>query len=107
MAFMNEYVPENGKVSVKVVVATRKEMIAAFEETCECFLCQSELMADEKMYYIPVLDVVYCKRCFDFWLSTAVTYKVDLPKEKRNLDKIIDKFKEIGCLDEDWNWGQE
>lgn len=107
MAFVNEYMPANGKVSVKVVVATRKEMIAAFEEPCVCHLCSEEVMPDERMYYIPVLDALYCKRCFDFWLSVATTYKVDIPVEKKNLKSIIEKMEEMGCLDDDWNWGQE
>lgn len=91
-------VPQSKKgESYKVVCATRKEFIAIYDDECKCFLCDDDCDLDEKMYYIPVLDVIYCKRCYELWVVSAQYFKVDKPIETKRLNAIMDKFKELDC----------
>lgn len=85
----------------KVVVATRKEFMAVFDDVCDCHLCGDDVNLDGIMYYIPVLDVVYCPRCYELWCVSAQYFKVDKPIEDKNLKKVVEKFEELGCWDED------
>lgn len=84
----------------KVVVATRKELMAVRDDICECHLCGDDVDLDVEMYYIPVLDVVYCQRCYELWCISAQYFKVDKPIEDKNLKKVVDKFIDLGCWDE-------
>lgn len=95
---LNNSVPgTNSEKSYKVVIGTRKEFMAAFENGGRCHLCNDELMLDDTMYYIPVLDVVYCYRCYSLWNSSVQYFKVDKPIENSRLMNIMEKFKDIGC----------
>lgn len=87
----------NGENWYKVIIATRKEFMAVRDDVCECHLCGDGVNLDEEMYYIPVLDVVYCHRCYELWCLSAQFYKVDKPIEQRNLDVITKKFEELDC----------
>lgn len=90
----------NSKDCYKVVVATRKEFVAVMDGLCECHLCGDECPFDEEMYYIPVLNVVYCKRCYELWCMSAKFYKVDKPLEEKNLAPMRDTFMDIGCWED-------
>ena len=85
----------------KIVVCTRKEYMAYSETFGNCHLCGDEVCLDDNMYYIPVLDVVYCERCYKLWAISATFYKVDKDIEDKNLSKIKNKFEEMGCWYED------
>ena len=84
----------------KIVACTRREWMAYSETFGDCHLCGDEVYLDDLMYYIPVLNVAYCERCYKLWATSAMFYKVDLKIETENLQKIKRAFKEMGCWDE-------
>lgn len=90
----------NNKQWYTVVMATRKEFMAVREEMCDCHLCNDSLGLDSTMYYIPVLDVVYCPRCYELWCVSATYFKVDKPVEDKNLAIIKSKFEELDCWED-------
>lgn len=96
----NFVVQGNQSNQYKVVIATRKEFFAVRDDICDCHLCGDEVDLDDEMYYIPVLDVVYCRRCYELWCISVQYFKVDKPIEDKNLKNIVEKFEELGCWDE-------
>lgn len=50
-------------------------------------VCDSCLKNDcAKGYYIAVLNMWYCKKCYERWLKTAVNYPEDKAVEDRNFN---------------------
>lgn len=47
-----------------------------------CDNCNSSEHSDE-WYYIPVLNRVFCKKCFEHWNKTATYYEEDAEYERR------------------------
>ena len=88
------------KNNFKILQLTRKEYIACTDDFGTCHLCGDECQLDETMYYLPILDIVYCSRCFALWLVSAKHYKVDEKIEEKNLEKLTNKLKDMGVLEQ-------
>ena len=96
--------------SYKVVACTRKECIASellvsSEDVgvCgRCSLCGDEPLLDDEVYYIPLLDVVYCGRCMKLFCMSDRKYNIgDRSVEEENLKAFKEKMMEMGCWDEE------
>ena len=90
----------NGMMSV--IVATRREFIAVLDDFVFCHACESEESAFTEMYYIPVLNCIFCKNCLDLYLKTAVMYKVDRKIEKKNFERMMNRFRDLGVWENSW-----
>lgn len=88
------------KGELEIIVASRQEFVAAFDDFMQCSLCGAEEMMTEQMYYIPTIDQVYCERCFNLWQSSARYYKVDQKDVDNRLDALKTKFKAFGCWED-------
>lgn len=75
------------KKGVKVIEATRGEMVCALSE-CGCVgICDSCVLSKSGIgYYIAVLKCWYCKDCFNEWYSNAKYYPEDAEIENRNFE---------------------
>ena len=67
-----------GKIAIKLSTI---EAIGYFENFINCDLCLSN--ESPAYYYIPILDVLYCEKCYLAWAG----YKEKYTKEERNLEK--------------------
>lgn len=52
---------------------------------CICDSCNQDVLG-YKSFLIPVMNVCYCKNCFDDWKRSSSFYKEDLKAEKNNID---------------------
>ena len=83
-----------------VIVASRKEFMAATDTFANCHLCGDEVYLEDCMYYIPMLDVIYCERCYALWqASNPRYYKVDKDIEIKNFEQMKARFLTM----EDWD----
>lgn len=82
---------------IDIIVATKREFIAALDQFIPCNLCNAEESPFTDMYYIPTIDVIYCERCFDLWKQSARWYKIDKKICEERLKKLEQKFKDMGC----------
>ena len=84
-----------------IIVATRREFIAALDQYVICDLCGFDVSAVVKMYYIPSINQVYCEDCFDLWAQNAILYKkADGKVIQQNIDSLTQKFKDLGCWED-------
>lgn len=58
-----------------------------------CDSCNSLLNDDKEVYYIPVLNRVFCKDCLSSWYSVAVYYPEDKHYEDMKYDTISNYIK--------------
>ena len=79
-----------------IIKATRREFVAVLDSFVFCDLCESEESAFTEMYYIPILNQVYCEKCLNLYCESAVRYRVDKKDEERNLNRLKDKFVDLG-----------
>lgn len=79
-----------------MIKATRREFVAVLDSFVFCDLCESEETAFTNMYYIPVLNQVYCERCKNLYCESAVRYKVDDKMMNKNLNRLKEKFVDLG-----------
>ncbi len=59
-----------------------------------CDTCNNEIHSDDVCYYIPVLNRVFCNKCFDEWVKDAEYYQEDAAYEKRYFDMTKAALKE-------------
>jgi len=90
----------NGKMPV--IVATRREFIAVLDDFVFCHACESEESAFTEMYYIPILNCIFCKNCLDLYQKSAVRYKVDEKTERTNFNRMMNRFKDLGVWEGYW-----
>ena len=90
----------NGKMPI--IVATRREFIAALDSFVFCHACESEESAFTEMYYVPVLNCIFCKRCLDLYQKSAVRYKIDEKTERTNFNRMMNRFKDLGVWEGYW-----
>ena len=55
-----------------------------------CDNCNKCLNQDDYIYYIAVLNMVFCKECYDEWYEHAVHYVDDNEYEKACYDEIVE-----------------
>lgn len=85
---------ERGEVDI--IEASKREFIAILDAFVPCNLCGIEESPFTKMYYIPVIDVIYCERCMELWKKSAVWYKVDKKMCDSRIEEYKRKFKDLG-----------
>ncbi len=56
----------------------------------------NEQIAGQTCYYVPVLNQVFCKECFDKWNATAKHFSEDDNYERVHFDGIKSKLEEYG-----------
>lgn len=91
-----------------VIVGTESEfaavgfgiLISYMGRILVCDNCNEQKTVDEKWYYIPVLNRVFCKECFDNWVKSAEHYSEDDAYEKRYFDAYKDEFVKLGIWDD-------
>lgn len=49
-----------------------------------CDNCNKKVTHDEELYYVAILDFVFCKDCYNKWYKTAKYFKEDRKGEERN-----------------------
>lgn len=49
-----------------------------------CDNCNGDISEDDTCYYVSVLNMVLCKKCFEEWSEDAKWYESDAPIERRN-----------------------
>lgn len=64
-----------------------------------CDNCNAECNAGD-VYYIPVLNRVFCQDCFDEWHKTATYYPEDAPYERRYFNSIKKVLEDSGLWEE-------
>lgn len=93
-----------------VIACTRRECIASEllvsseeEGVCgRCNLCGDEPFLDDVVYYIPLLDVVYCDRCMKLFCMSERKYNIgDKKVEEQNLKIFKDKMVDMDCWEDD------
>lgn len=62
-----------------------------------CDDCNKECF-DEELYYIAVLNMIFCKKCFEDWYNKAINYPEDKKYERDNF-KIVSML--LDNLEED------
>ena len=65
------------------------------EDMC-CDNCNEDIGASETSYYISVLNMVFCKECFDHWHKTATYYPEDRAYEEKRFENVRKLFLEKG-----------
>ena len=83
-----------------IIVATRREFIAVLDDFVFCHACESEESAFTEMYYIPILDCIFCGRCLELYQKGAVVYNCDKKVSQRNYNRIQSRLKELGVWEE-------
>lgn len=83
-----------------IIAATRREFIAILDDFVFCHACESEETAFTEMYYIPVLNCIFCERCLELYRKGAVIYKFDRKESQKNYQRIESKFKDLGVWEE-------
>ena len=83
-----------------IIKATRREFIAAYRDYVFCHACQSDESAFTDMFYIPVIDCIFCKNCADLYAKSAVVYKIDQKHAHQNYAVMRQKLIDIGTWEE-------
>lgn len=65
-----------------------------------CDNCNEQING-ETCYFIPVLNRVFCKECFDHWNATAEHFSEDDSYEKVHYDGVKNKLIEIGVWEDE------
>ena len=56
-----------------------------------CLKCNKYIEGD--IYYIPVLNDVMHKECYEKWLENATRYEEDIPYEEKAFKAVADELK--------------
>lgn len=88
----------NGQMPV--IVASRREFIAVLDNFVFCNLCEKEETAFTSMYYIPILNQVYCEDCMRLYSESAVKYRVDDKTAEFFYNQMESKLKDLGVWEE-------
>lgn len=88
----------NGQMPI--IVASRREFVAVLDDFVFCNLCEKEETAFTEMYYIPVLNQVYCEDCMRLYSKSAVKYRVDDEMADSFYNKMVEKFKDLGVWED-------
>ena len=80
------------KKRFKVIKLSRREAISVcgfgfFHKTVLCDNCNKILTNDDELYYVAVLDFVFCKECYKEWYAKSKKYDEDAAYEKKHFDK--------------------
>lgn len=51
-----------------------------------CDDCNKSIKNEENVYYIPVLNRVFCKQCYEDWLNSATRYDEDINYENEHFE---------------------
>lgn len=69
------------------------EINFGFETELICDNCNKLLNDEEEVYYIPVLNRVFCKECLKDWYESATYYPEDAYYEALKYDTISNYIK--------------
>lgn len=86
---------ENNK-KFQVIKLTWREYAAATDSWGLCDAC-GQNTSEEPLFYVAVLDHVFCEMCFKAWYDTAKRYSVDMPKEQEAFIRMKHKLMDLGC----------
>jgi hypothetical protein len=84
------------KKKFQIIKMSWREYAAATDSWGLCDAC-GQNSSEEPLYYVAVLNVVFCPDCFDAWYGGAKRYSVDMPKEQANFVRMKQKMKDLGC----------
>lgn len=76
---------ENSK-GFLILEVSRERMVERLEKYGCLGICDTCLCIPEVGYYVAVLNIWFCKECFDDWYSYAVRYQEDIPIERKNYE---------------------
>lgn len=48
-----------------------------------CDNCNADLKDESLVYYVPVLNRLFCTECYKEWYATATRYDEDIPYEEK------------------------
>ena len=85
-----------------IIELSWKEYVAITDTFGQCDCC-GEYDSEMIFYYVAVVDVFFCKKCFDAYYSDAKHYEVDLQKERDNWNKTVAKLRDVGVWNENRN----
>ena len=80
----------------QVIKLTWREYVAATDTFGLCDAC-GQNSSEEPLYYVAVVDHVFCEMCFKAWYDTAKRYSVDMPKEQEAFIRMKHKLMDLGC----------
>lgn len=83
-----------------IIEATRREFIAVLDDFVFCHACESEESAFALMYYIPILNCIFCEHCLKLYQEGAIIYKSDKKVSVENYNNMKSKLKDLGVWEE-------
>ena len=86
---------ENSK-KFQVIKLTWREYVAATDSWGLADCCGQNSSEDD-LYFIAVLDQVYCPMCFKAWYDSARRYSSDVQKEQEAFVRMKHKLEDLGC----------
>ena len=90
---------ENDKRLLAIKMSWR-EYVAVTDTFGFCSCCGTQDFQEDG-YYVAVVNDWYCKTCYDAYIAGAKRYSVDLIKERKNYNKMVESLKDIGTWEND------
>lgn len=84
---------------LKIIEMSWKEYVAATDTWGLCDCC-GDNSAEAPLFYVALVNQVYCKTCLDAYLSGAKRTRGELEKEQINFVSMRNKLKDLGVWDE-------
>lgn len=82
--------------TMPIIMATRREFIAALDDFVFCHACESDESAFSDMYYVPATDCIFCENCLQLYAKGAVSWQVDAKENTKRFLKMKSKFDDLG-----------
>lgn len=75
----------NNKQGFRVIKLNNNDLInVGFGHICD--RCGNSFIKPYEIYYIAVLNMAFCKKCYENWISKAIKYKEDIRYEESNFE---------------------
>lgn len=59
--------------------------------------CCGQNSSEDDLYFVAVLNSVFCPMCFKAWYDTAKHYSSEIQKEQESFVKMKHKLEDLGC----------
>lgn len=82
----------------QIIKLSWREYAAATDSWALCDAC-GQNSSEDQLFYVAVVDHVFCEMCFKAWYDTAKRYSVDMPKEQDAFIRMKRKLEDLGCWD--------
>ena len=82
----------------KIIEMTWKEYVAATDSWGLCDICGNN-SAEEKIYFVALVNQAYCERCLTAYMKDAKRTKSDLQKEQSYFVNMKNKLVDLGVWD--------